>query len=109
MIRLLVVALALAAMPPQTGTLRVTVKDPSGAVIPGATVRVEGPTMPQPAVVSSDAQGVATATALPAGRYSVTVEFPGFEARTLTDVRVRTGDNHREAVLAIEKVAQTVS
>ena len=109
MVRLLLVALALAAMPPQAGTLKVTVRDPSGAVIPNATVRVTGPDAPAPVVVSSDAQGVATAANLPAGRYTVTVEFPGFETRTLQDVRVRTGDNRREAVLAIEKVAQTVS
>jgi hypothetical protein len=91
-----------------TGTLRIVVKDPSGAVIPNATVRVTGEGQ-QPIVVSSDAQGVATAVGLPVGRYTVVVDFPGFAARTLTDVRVRPGDNRREAMLAIEKVAESVS
>ena len=35
--------------------------------------------------------------------------FPGFESRTITDVRVRAGDNRREVTLAIEKVAESVA
>src|SRR6185369_12049581 len=78
-----------------TGTLRVIVKDPSGAVIPNAVVVVKGiePSTQDlllPAV-TSDGQGVATALDVPTGRYAISVAFPGFESRTLTDVRVRTG------------------
>ena len=97
-----------AAQPSPPATLRVIVKDPSGAVIPHATVRVSGGDRPVPDA-SSDGQGVATVTDLAAGRYSVTAEFPGFETRTVQDVRVRAGDNRREITLPIEKVAQSVS
>src|SRR5260221_5536190 len=97
---LVVAALAAGAVPAaaqarQTGTLRIVVRDPSGAVIPNATVVVKGA---EPATadlvvpaISSDGQGVATPLNVPIGRYAVSVTFPGFESRTVTDVRVRTG------------------
>ena len=102
-----------AAQARQTGTLRVVVRDPSGAVIPGAAVLVKG-TEPatQDVVVpamSSDGQGVATAVNVPVGRYAVAVTFPGFESRTIPDVRVRPGDNRREVTLPIEKIAESVA
>ena len=110
--------LAAAAVPAgaqvrQTGTLRIVVKDPSGAVIPNATVVVKGSDasnrdLPIPEL-TSDGQGVAVAADVPAGRYTVSASFPGFESRTLTDVRVRTGDNRRELTLPIEKVAENVA
>src|SRR3954468_4711619 len=95
------------------GTLHVVVKDPSGAVIPNAVVRVasiESATAAATiAPINSDGEGVATALSIPAGRYSVTAAFPGFETRTLTDVRVKAGDNRRDVTLAIEKVAESVA
>jgi len=111
----LLAALVAAAglLAPPAGTLRVVVKDPSGAVIPNAIVRITGAdpatsdvTIPP---VTSDGQGVATATDLPAGRYAIAAEFPGFETRTLTDVRVKAGENRREITLPLEKLAQSVS
>jgi hypothetical protein len=97
----------------QTGTLRVVVRDPSGAVTPNATVSIRGTeaatadlVVPE---VLSDGQGVATATNVPAGRYAVTASFPGFETRTLTDVRVRAGDNKRDLTLPIERMAESVA
>ena len=97
----------------QTGTLRIVVKDPSGAVIPNATVIVKGTDAANrdlvvPAV-ASDGQGIATAVDVAIGRYTVTASFPGFESRTLTDVRVRAGENKREITLPIEKVAESVA
>ena len=96
-----------------TGTLRVVVKDPSGAVIPNALVRITGSDASTTGVVvpslTSDGVGVATAADLPVGRYVVSAGFPGFESRTLTDVRVRAGDNRRDIALPIEKVSQSVS
>jgi Carboxypeptidase regulatory-like domain len=102
-----------AAQPRPTGTLRVVVRDPSGAVIPNAVVVVKGN---EPATqdvivpaVSSDGEGVATVVNVPLGRYSVAATFPGFESRALTDVRVRAGENRREVTLPIEKVAESVA
>lgn len=96
-----------------TGTLRVIVKDPSGAVVPGAMVQIRGGEERTASVVRadipSDGQGVATATELMPGRYVVEVTFPGFEPLALPDVRVRAGDNKRDAVLAIQKLDESVS
>jgi hypothetical protein len=104
---------ALAEQRAQTGTLRITVHDPSGAVVPGAVVRVTGADGPAAEITRdgllSDGLGVATAQDLVAGRYAITVSFPGFETKTVTDVRVRTGENRRDVTLAIQKLDQSVS
>ena len=102
----------LAAQARQTGTLRVVVKDPSGAVIPNAAVVVQGTDAATKDVAVpqfvSDGQGVAAAD-LPSGRYTVSVSFPGFESRTLADVRVRSGVTSRDVMLPIEKMAESVA
>jgi hypothetical protein len=95
------------------GTLHLTVVDPSGAVIVGATVTVTGA---EPAtsgatlapVHTSDA-GIATVPGLAPGRYTIQAEFPGFETRLMKEVRVRSGDNKQVAVLTIPKVEASVT
>jgi hypothetical protein len=98
---------------PQTGSLRVIVQDPSGAVIPGALVHVRGADEATRAIarenLASDHQGIAVAAGLVPGKYSLEAAFSGFETRIVPDVRVRSGDNRREVRLAIEKVDQHVS
>ena len=109
--RLLAAAILLSAStvaaqtPPGTAALRVTVRDPSGAVIPNAIVTIVGPDTS----ASTDSKGVATIASVSPGRYSITVAFGGFETRTLTDVRLKPGENHRDVTLAIAKVAETVA
>lgn len=97
----------------ETGTLRVVVKDPSGAVVPGALVQVKGTDARTAATVKpdipSDGRGLAVAAGLVPGRYAVEVAFPGFETLVIPDVRVRAGDNRRDAVLAIQKLDESVS
>src|SRR5262249_23497175 len=96
-----------------SGTLRVTVVDPSGAVVVGATVTVSGvetgtQTTPHAPVQTSEA-GVAAILGLPRGRYVIQAEYPGFEKRVLPDVRVRSGENRQVAVLAIQRVETDVT
>lgn len=95
------------------GSLRVTVKDPSGAVIPGALVQVRGAEEGTVSVVRSDIvsdrRGVAAAEDLTPGRYVIEVSFPGFERLVIPDARVRAGENRRDAVLAIQKLDESVS
>src|SRR5258705_4982907 len=87
----------------RTAILRVTVVDPSGGVIVGATVTI---TVTEPAtrsvqvapVETTDA-GVAIIPGLTPGRYAVDAVFPGFQKRTLPDVRVRSGENRQSAML----------
>jgi len=54
-------------------------------------------------------QGVATFEKLPPGRYAITAEFDGFDPRIIPEVRVRAGDNNATIVLAIRKIADTVT
>jgi hypothetical protein len=97
----------------QTGELRIVVKDPSGAVVPGAMVQVKGAEERTASVVRSDIPsnglGVASAEGLLPGRYAIEVAFPGFEKLVVSDVRVRAGENRRDAVLAIQKLDESVT
>ena len=98
---------------PAAGTLRLVVKDPSGAVIPGARAEVTGTETATeqrtvPAAIS-DGQGVASLAGLVPGRYALQVSFPGFETHTLAEIRVRPGENRREIVLAIPRVDENVA
>ena len=81
---------ALADQRARTGTLRITVHDPSGAVVPGAVVRVKGADGPAADATRdgllSDGLGVATAQDLVAGRYAITVSW---KRRSLRRSRVR--------------------
>ena len=87
-------------------TLRVTVVDPSGAIIVGARVTLT----PSAASLTADtgARGDATFSALEPGRFTIHVESPGFEPADVRDVRLRAGDNRREVKLKIAKFAETV-
>src|SRR6185295_12118907 len=95
-------------------TLRVTVVDPSGAVIVAAAVTVTPNAPSSPAVAAApvslvtSGRGDAVFNALEPGRYAVHVEAPGFEPNDATDVRVRAGDNRREVKLKIARLAETV-
>src|SRR5260221_8431520 len=98
--------LAASAQPPAAATLRVTVVDPSGAVIVGARVLVTPGA--DGVVAETGTRADPTFTALEPGRYSIHVESPGFESSDARDVRLRAGDNRREVKLKITKLAQTV-
>jgi hypothetical protein len=110
---LLVVPSAAVAQAARPGTLQVTVVDQSGAVIANATVTVAGAedsTKAQaPAPVQTNVQGVANLAGLPPGRYTVRAEFPGFETRSLPEVRVRAGDNRQVMMLPIAGVQDSVT
>ena len=101
------------AQPAPTATLRVTVVDPTNAVIVGATVTVSGAepaTRAQSVPVATTVDtGIATMAGIAPGRYTIVAEFPGFEARTLQDVRVRGGENKQVAVLSIAKLEASVT
>ncbi len=109
----LLLGLLLAAQAAAVGTLRVTVVDQTNAVVVGATVTVTGAEdatrRASIAPVKSTDAGVATISGLAPGRYTIEVEFPGFEKRTLPDVRVRAGDNRQVAILAIGKMEAAVT
>ena len=102
------------AQPPGArGRLIVTVSDPSGAVIPAATVTVVGLEDASKAAVVAPAQtrdnGSVTFEGLVPGRYSISAEFAGFEVGVLRDVRVNRGDNKHAVVLPLKNMSESVT
>ena len=99
----------------QTARARIilTVVDPSGAVVPDASVTVvsldPGASATSIPPVKTTDKGVATIDNLAPGRYSVTASFPGFELGLLKDIRLRSGDNKHVVVLPIQKVQSEVT
>jgi hypothetical protein len=70
------------------GTIKITVKDPSAAVVPGAAVHVTG--AGQTRDDKTDGQGSDTIS-LPAGQYTVRITAPGFVTATQQNVVVTSG------------------
>src|SRR5689334_13062655 len=91
----------------QTGSLRVTVTDPSGAVIVGAKVTLIQASK-ELASVDSGPRGEAFFGVLEPGRYTIRIESAGFEPYEARDVRLRSGENRRDVKLAIARLAETV-
>jgi hypothetical protein len=108
---LLTPSMALAQAP--AGRVRVTVADPSGAVIPNASVAVRrqgaSPESAPLATVTTNDSGLAVADKLPPGRYTLRAEFPGFEIIEVRDFQVRAGDNDRTITLPIKQVAEDLT
>ncbi len=97
----------------QTGRLVVTVFDQTQAVIPNATITVTGQdgvtSAGGPRTARTSAVGVAAIDGLVPGRYTIQVEFPGFQPAVVRDLRIRTGETRRAVTLQIEKVEQSMN
>src|SRR4051812_17167619 len=71
------------------GTIAGVVRDASGAVLPGVTVRVTGPTLQRESVtVVSGPDGAYRIPLVPAGEYAVNAELSGFQPQRREAVRV---------------------
>src|SRR5882757_4653652 len=76
-----------------TGSISGTVKDPSGALIPNATVTITNTDTNQVIrTVKTSGSGSYSTTALPLGGYTVTIEAPGFSKQTVTDIVLHVND-----------------
>jgi len=74
-----------------TGGLQGTVKDPSGAVIAGATVRVTTPTLVGYKEIVTDAAGYYRFANLPPGSYTILVKATGFDTLKRENVDLEVG------------------
>lgn len=73
----------------QISSIRVTVIDAHGAPVPGAEVRIDG----QPSLIGLPApNGTFSFKRVPPGTYQVTVKYPGFRDKILSDVVVTEGN-----------------
>jgi hypothetical protein len=82
---------AQAAAPAGNGTIRGQVADPTGAVIPGATVVAMTTAGQVAGQATSDGLGAYAIHGLPAGTYSVTATAQGFAAFQVPGIVVATG------------------
>jgi Carboxypeptidase regulatory-like domain len=76
-----------------TGSIFGKVTDDSGAVLPGVTVTVAGPSLQQPLVAVTTATGAYQFPSVPIGKFTVTFEMSGFKKVTRPDVVIETGFN----------------
>jgi hypothetical protein len=74
-----------------TGGIQGTVKDPQGAVIPGATVEVSSPALIGKKTATTDSGGYFHFEQLPPGVYSISVNATGFAPQTQGNLELRTG------------------
>ncbi|HKQ73094.1 MAG TPA: carboxypeptidase regulatory-like domain-containing protein [Blastocatellia bacterium] len=74
-----------------TGAIRGTVQDTTGAAIQGAKVTASSPALVRPIDMMSDKDGVYRFPSLPAGVYSITVSQTGFTTSRNEDINVALG------------------
>jgi hypothetical protein len=107
---LFVFAAPMALAQENTGAVSGTVKDPGGAVIPGAKVTLSGPALVRPLEATSDKEGSYTFPKVPAGIYTVTVGQTGFKTVKSEDVNVVLGQTSRvDVALAAGAVTESVT
>lgn len=94
-----------------TGALRGTVKDDSGAVMPGATVEISSPALIGGVkALTTDERGEFRATGLASGLYTITVTLQGFQTVRREGIRVEVGQQFDiDFVLKVGTVKETVT
>jgi hypothetical protein len=109
---LVVVALALAegaAAQEQRASIEGTIRDSSGAVMPGVAVDARSPAMAGVQSTMTDATGTYRFPALPPGRYEVTATLQGFQPAKTSDVRLELGQVLKiDLILIVEAISETV-
>jgi len=90
-------------------TIRGTIADPTGALIPGSTVTVANASGKTVATVTADSAGNYEVHNLPAGTYTVAATYPGFAPFVSQPIAITPGQNKRVNVaMAIQVEQQSV-
>jgi iron complex outermembrane receptor protein len=89
---ILFVASIAAAQAPTTGRLTGTVKDPSGAIVPGAAILAKNAQTASEFRATTNEVGVWIMPSVPSGSYTVSVDAQGFRTITFKEIRVEAGD-----------------
>jgi len=85
---MLYLVLSLPIMAQTTSNIEGTVKDPKGAVVAGAQIKVTSTSSAFERDTTSDENGLYRVTAIPAGTYALTVSGSGFSTRTFENVEI---------------------
>src|SRR5205085_42138 len=72
------------------GSISGTLKDASGAVIPGATLTLTNTALGSQFKTTTDARGLYSLPGLPVGRYDLTIEAAGFQTQKKTGLVIDT-------------------
>ncbi len=95
-----------------TGTIVGTVRDASGAIVPGATVTITDPAKGNIVVrnITANDDGEFSAPNLQSGVYQVTVEAANFKKAVQTDIKLDLGQRRTvEVVLETGNITETVT
>jgi hypothetical protein len=101
------IAAAAFAQAAGTGSITGTVVGLSGDVVPNAPIRATG-TGQRPYATTSSEKGAFAIAQLPAGRYDLTVDVPGFNAFVQKNVAVAPGQTVRVEIHLIEYQLNTL-
>jgi len=117
-IMMLTMILCGGAMAQDTGSITGTVRDSSGAVVPGATVKLMSSAIGVERAATTNAEGDYLEAALPIGTYDLSVTAQGFKAfdargiilrvsqKVRVDVTLEVGQVSEKVVVQGENVAQ---
>ena len=83
LVALVVVLLMGSAFGQQLATLKLTVNDSTGAIVPGTSITLKNSETGAKRTAVTDANGLAVIAGVPAGRYDLTAEAKTFSPRTL--------------------------
>jgi len=92
------------------GGISGTLKDPSGAVVPGAAITLVNTALKSEYKTISNGQGFYSFPTLPVGHYDLTIEATGFRTQTKTSLTVDTDASVRvDAVLTVAQHSETLT
>jgi hypothetical protein len=107
---LLLVFFALPAQAQYRTSIQGAVTDPTGAVVPGATLTLKDQATNETVVRTSNGVGIFNFNALPADRFSLTVEREGFKKKILSDLQlIPEQPNALNVQLELGAAAETVT
>ena len=93
-----------------TGSILGYVRDPSGAVLPSATVTATLTATGYSRTVTTDASGQYSMLALPPGRYRLTASVPSFQQGVIDNIDLNVNDAlHFDFALRVGNVSESVS
>src|SRR5579864_2222462 len=106
---LLLVTLCAAAWAQDTGAITGTVRDNSGAVIPGADVKLRSGAGGNDRATKTNSDGDYLAAGLPGGTYDITISSQGFKTFKAEGIVLRVAQKARvDATLTVGQVATEV-
>jgi hypothetical protein len=106
---LAIVAMAAMAHAQQTGNIVGTVKDPSGAAIPGVTVSLTNTATAAKRTIATNSEGEYNASSLSVGEYAISAEMAGFQKLNRTGVTLTTASTlNVDLVLRVGSESTTV-